>query len=102
MLQALRERFGEAERIAREEHKQEIREILATGKLTIWELFAGKPGRFAFYRPKVENKVRGEVLTQVFKPGVIAGESDGGQISFSLGLGGWKRLFRMFMLPGWP
>lgn len=94
VLQALRERYGEAERVARQEHKQEIRDLLATGKLTIWELFSGKPGKFAFYRPfeKVERVIRGEKETWVYKPGVIAGESDGQKVSFSAGLGGVARI----------
>jgi hypothetical protein len=94
VFQALRERFGEAERLAKQEYRQEVRELLAIGELTIWQLFAGKPGKFSFYRPfeKVEKKVRGENVVQIFRPGVIAGESDGQQITFAVGLGGVERI----------
>ncbi len=94
ILQALRERFGEAEQIARQDHRQKVHDLLATGKLSVWDLFNGKPGRFAFYRPFeiVKKGKNGNEKTFVFKPGVVAGESDGRQISFSVGLGGVEKI----------
>lgn len=99
LLQAVRERFGEAERAARQEYGQTVKALLATSQMTIWELLDGKKGKFAYRRPfeilkgkgRKDEKtgVRGDM---VYKSGFIAGESDGQRISFSTGLGGCEKI----------
>jgi len=94
LIQAVRERFGEAERVAREEYGRKVKALLASGVLTVWQLFSGIKGAFAFYRPfeKAAGTGKDGPWTRVFKPGVIAGESDGQRISFTAGLGGCENI----------
>ncbi|PIS13626.1 MAG: hypothetical protein COT67_00750 [Candidatus Tagabacteria bacterium CG09_land_8_20_14_0_10_41_14] len=98
LLQALRERFGEAEREARQKYGQAVRDLLATDELTIWELFPGKKaGRWAYFCPfasepvefvKDGKKQKGE---RKRFPGPMAGETDGSRITFNTGLGGAEK-----------
>ncbi|MFH1978806.1 MAG: hypothetical protein ABII97_00215 [Patescibacteria group bacterium] len=90
VLQALRERLGGIEAARRVAAKEREAELLAYAGLTPWELFNGKKGTFALRRPYEEVPQR-QGDPWKYYPGILAGESDGDQITIIGGTGGCEK-----------